>query len=392
MNKNELKYYTISFVLLIILAIVEYSKPRPVDWRQTYDYSHKIPYGAYIFRNTLDEIFPNGNIEENKNTVYEYYNSNIKKKRNYIFLTFNLEVDVNEVNTLFKLVEEGNNVFIAAEYISDTLASLLNIDYTNILVDYIKYDSIIFTNDNFKQKQFSFITDKIDFNSLTKFDTANATVLAHTVKNKAVFIKQSINEGNFFLFFAPQVFTNYSMVTLKNYRAAFNALSYMPDFDVVLCNYYKPYKTENTSVFKYIFQNPSLRHAFNVFMYSFLIYFLLHLKRRQRIIPVLTAHRNTTLDFAYTLGRLYYKSKNNKDIILKKFNYFNEFLISKYYLSFFETELLDCQKIAEKTGVPINTVEALCAAQRNIKNEKNISDEQLLALNKHFEDFYNNAQ
>lgn len=392
MKKNEIKYYSITILLLIILFIVEYSKPRPVDWRETYDYSHKIPYGSFVFRQTLEDIFPSSEIYENKNTVYEFYNSNPKKKRNYIFLTFSFDIDNNEIKTLNKLVQEGNNVFIAAEHISDSLSSSLNVEYDYSFSLKSNDDSIIFTNKNFNKKNFRFNTDKINFNVFNSFDSAKYIVLAENHKGNPVFLRKKYNEGNFFLISSPAIFTNYSMITLKNYQAAYNALSYLPDYDIVLCDYYKPYKQENRSVFKYIFQNPNLRNAYNVFFVSFIIYFLFNIKRRQRIIPVLKPLRNTTLDFVYTLGRLYYKSKNNKDIVLKKFKYFNDYLTTKYYLSFFDAEDKDIELISEKTGVDANIVEALRAAQRNINKVENISDQQLLLLNKNFEEFYKTAK
>ncbi|MEJ7677787.1 MAG: hypothetical protein WKG06_07955 [Segetibacter sp.] len=61
-----------------------------------------------------------------------------------------------------------------------------------------------------------------------------------------------------------------------------------------------------------------------------LLYVLFEMKRRQRIIPVITPLKNSTLDFVKTVASVYYNEKDNNGIADKKVNYFLEFVRSRF--------------------------------------------------------------
>ncbi len=54
-----------------------------------------------------------------------------------------------------------------------------------------------------------------------------------------------------------------------------------------------------------------LKWAFWMLLLLFLIVFLFESKRRQRLVPVIGALRNTSLDFVKTIRRLYYQRRDN---------------------------------------------------------------------------------
>ena len=115
-------------------------------------------------------------------------------------------------------------------------------------------------------------------------------------------------------------------------------------------------------------------------------------KRKQRIIPIIQPPQNMSLEFARTLGRLYFNSGNNRDIALKKFSYFCDYLRSKFYLKNISGDEEFCKHLAERSGVNIDTVKNIFKYANSIKNKANTFDEDLIFFNSMIEEFYNKTK
>lgn len=390
-NKN-LKYYIFIGILLLILIFVEYSKPQPIDWRETYSHEDKIPFGTYVLFNTIQDLFPNNKIEVNNRTVYEFTTRNPNSIINYIFITDIFEITNTDIEALKSFVEKGNTAFIAANYIADSLQNNLNIKITNNFDLMNKSLKFNFHNQKFTQKTFKYYDIKFQNFYFSEIDTLNTIILASDSLNNPIFIKQKFGKGYFYLCTQPKAFTNYSLITHKNYKFAYNALSYLPETDIIWENYYKPFKNDDRSVFEYIFSNYSLRYAFYILIIGIIIFMLSSAKRNQRIIPVIEPLQNFTVDFVKTLGRVYYKSKNHKDICIKKFTYFNEYLFSNYHIKTSDIENVNFDEIAEKTGVDSESISKIFITYRNILKENSINNEQLGMFNMLIDKFYNQSK
>jgi hypothetical protein len=112
------------------------------------------------------------------------------------------------------------------------------------------------------------------------------------------------------------------------------------------------------------------------------------MKRRQRVIPVITPLRNSTLDFVNTVAGVYFNDKDNRSIADKKVSHFLEFVRSRFNIA---TQTLDEDFIGQlhrKSGVDkddvVNLVELLSA----LPIEKRVTDTTLLNLDRHIDHFY----
>jgi hypothetical protein len=116
------------------------------------------------------------------------------------------------------------------------------------------------------------------------------------------------------------------------------------------------------------------------------------MKRRQRVIPVITPLRNTTLDFIKTVSSVYFNQKDNSSIASKKINYFLEFVRQRFYL---QTQHLDenfIQQLSRKSGVEKANVDYLVQLVGEVNSGYAVSDKLLLTLNHQIENFYKQAQ
>jgi hypothetical protein len=119
-----------------------------------------------------------------------------------------------------------------------------------------------------------------------------------------------------------------------------------------------------------------------------LVYVFFEIKRRQRIIPVITPLRNSTLDFIKTVATVYLQQKDNNSIALKKIAYFLEFIRSRYFLP---TTIVDenfIEQLSRKSGVQKDEVNKLFDMVADVQLSPRVSDNQLLMLNHNIDQFY----
>ncbi len=393
-NKKDLIYYALLLIIIGGMIAWEIYKPKPVDWSVYYEQEKKEPYGTYALYKALPDLFSaDSKIKTEDRTLYEqsYYESPFET--NFIFITNKFTLPEQELRLLLNYVDDGNTVFIAADDFDELLSAELGF---KIQSDFsFGKDSIElnFTNKHLKEKQNYIFRKTYGDRYFEQSKEENFTILALRNNNRPVFIRKKWGEGYFYLHLHPEVFTNYALVTQSNDTYAYKALSYLPsEYDVIWDEYYKPHQSKENSHLKYVMKNPGLKNAYRLSLLLLIIYSLFTAKRRQRIIPVIKPFKNTTLEFAETVGRLYYHSKNHKDIALKIYNYWQEHLRQFYYLSNDDIQLKYHEKIAEKTGASKNNIKKILSMIQQIENAQKINNDTLGKFNNLIEDFYNEAK
>ena len=117
---------------------------------------------------------------------------------------------------------------------------------------------------------------------------------------------------------------------------------------------------------------------------------LIESKRRQRPIPIVEPLRNTTLDFARTIGLLYYQQGDHRDLANKKITHFGDFLRQRLYLPPLQLERDYYQLVAQKSEQPLADIEAIFRLIVQVRTQASIEPETLLDLNRRIDNFYRN--
>ncbi len=392
MQRKDIKYYAIIIIVLIVMIIMEVTKPKELDWTVNLEKNSKLPYGSYVMYNTLEDIFPGQKISVNNLSIYEISQyKEIPENKNIIYITTKFNPDKLDTESLLLFAEAGNNIFISANSFSDDFSDTMDIATESKFLNFP--DSVIHSFENIKIKTDNGYSYNRAFTTyeFSDFDTTNVTVLGE--RNGIInFIKIPYGHGNIFINIQPIAFTNYAMITEDNSEYVYKALSYLPVRDVIWDEYYKPNKKRDETPLRYIFQNISLKTAYFLILIALLIYMLFTAKRRQRVIPVIKPFKNTSLEFIETIGRLYYHKKNHKDIATKKYNYFLEYLRTKYYLNIKNSEEMNFEKIEEKTGASTETLKNIFKTAERIEKAAKIPIETLELFNNYIEDFYSECK
>ena len=394
-KRSKIALYIIGAVI-VFMMIAEVTKPKALNWRDSYSAADKIPLGCYILFNEL-ETFSEGEVLVSEQSVYEYLKKvDTATSKSLVFINNYISLGAEESKALMYFAVQGNTVFISGNYFYGNVLDSLNISverqYTNL---YKKESESKFTSPSL-QKNNRVFKDVIENSHFVSVDTLKTTILGTlTIKDEddyeetnANFIKVAVgdNDGQFILHTNPFAFTNYHLMDDKEDYAA-TVLSYLPKQQIIWDNNYKSGRKVITSPLRYILQNSALKWAFYISMFGLILFVIFRGKRVQRIIPVINKLENSTVDFTRTIGELYYQHGDFTNIINKKIEYFLEFTRTNYYLDTNQLNPNFIDKLAAKSSNTKESTKTLIDYLVFLKSKKQHTEQELIELNKKIEHF-----
>lgn len=390
--KKDWKYLLYIGAAFGIFILLKLASPKKYDWTITYSHSDKNPYGAFALSEILPSIFQGQEIHHSNLTMYEIKDS-LKQKDNVLIVSSSFSADKEDSDVILNHVDNGGTVLISAQYFwghfSDTLG-ISTYDY------FFKGQDILGRKDTAALRftglkmdttaEYYYRRDNIH-NYFSRFDSTLTTVIAKNDRGMPVTIRLKWGKGSFILNCTPLIFTNIYLLSRDNHEFIATTLSYLDKSPVQWTEYYHLGRMESKTPLRFILSNESLRWAYYITIISILIFIVFEMKRKQRIIPVITPLANTTLEFVGTIGNLYYQSAEHKNIADKKINFLMDQIRTKYWLN---TNVLDehfIVTLTKKSGKPEEDVRALMNSISAVQAKDKISSEELIDINKKIEKF-----
>ena len=387
-------YFILSFVGLALYLTAQYYEPKPTNWKPTYLKEDKIPFGLYLLHQQIRDLFPHTSIEIARKPVSDILNEKTFDKTAYLLVASTVDMDSLDYRKLKQFMERGNNVFIAAFNLSEFLRDTLNLDlraYDN------KNDGkgipINFSSPSLRLKS-SYRFDKgLGNQYFYKLDTTRAVVLGKNAGGRANFVKYTFGKGALYILPNPQLLCNYSLINPAGADYAAKALSYLQEVNTLIWDEYNTVGDEDAqSPLSVIFKYDSIRWAYYLALSGLIIFVFFEMKRRQRIIPIIEAPKNSSVEFVEVVGKVYYQQRDNRDIADKKIAYVLEYIRNNYRL---KTTVLDEElqhALSVRSGIPEETLARLLKCMKDLQNSAIVSDHQLIELNKLIEQFYKKVQ
>jgi predicted nucleic acid-binding protein len=168
-------------------------------------------------------------------------------------------------------------------------------------------------------------------------------------------------------------------------------MSYIPhDIESVIWDdHYRHSNRKNDyAALKVFMGDVHLRYALYLALLAFGLLLFSEVKRRQRIVPVITPVQNSSLDFVQTIGRLYHQRKDNRNLAEKMIVNFKEFVRTKYTL---DTNFLNekfIETLSYKSGIAQAEIQQLIYTMHAVAIDIDLSDANLMAFNRQLEKFY----
>ena len=390
MNLKNTKIPVIYIVLILISVaaffLVEWLTPKPVSWRTTYSPDDKMPYGTYVIYHQLQDLFPGKSVEVNRKSYYELLHGT-RIHNTLIVINRDFYIDKSSLDALLNYVAAGNEVFISALYFAPQLADTLGFEMKPVFSIAGKNKQLTLAGDTAVTQVEKTINSEF-YNSFRKTgDKENFEILGRYGTEDVNFIRFKIGKGTLYLHSTPMAFTNYYILKGITRDYTEKVFSMLKVNDVTWDNYVRRNKFLDRSDLMFIRSNPALRSAFYVAVIWLALFMFFYGKRRQQTVPVITPVKNTTLDFADTISRLYLQQHKHKDIAAKQIRYFKDYIRLYYHLHpDFKNEQFK-KSLALRAGKTESETEELLAFIDTISNKNVVSASELLLLNKKIEDF-----
>lgn len=328
--KSNLRFGVIMMIgALLLMGIIQAGKKTPINWNKTYNPNHTQPYGTYVFKHELKNLFQKKTkVTEIRETVYSYFSSNqiVPENQSFLYIgnTFSIGKEGNK--QLFSFVKQGGTAFIAAEEFDQSFLDSLQLDNEVFSAyragqGFEEYDTYL----GLYKTQQRVVYDKLEtpklFNELNpETTTMLGSLLIHSMVAPN-FVRVRYGTGEFFVHLAPEVFTNYYLLKKEPFSLAAHSIQYLEGKSILW--YDGLYNIdESRTPLRVILTKPALRTAWYILLVSLLFLLIFRSRREQRAIPILLPEENKSVEFAKTIGSVYYENGHPDDMIAKKIHYF----------------------------------------------------------------------
>lgn len=375
-------------------------KAKKIDWTPTFKKTESKPYASMALFNLMEDLFPEKDIIlRTKIAPKDSLLQSLGKKYNLFFAHKQMDSDAEFSSALYFFVSGGGEAFIATTQFDYHFSELLG----DISIGYESYGSknltIQFTNPKLQTSSSYNYPNIQAYHYFTNYNKEECTVLALDNEDRPILIKVPIGNGHFYLCSVPLIFTNFGMIDKKNHEVIAKSLSYLPLRDVLWedlpswefnrrNNGNKNDSPEGIKELAFLKKHDSLWWAFLLACASVLAFIIFRAKREQRAIPILERPVNTSVEFAQTIGRLYFNHQDHKNLAEKKILYLFDFIRNQLQIPIqdtFDKTLID--KIAQKAAIPEDEVSNLFKHIQDIKSKGQISAEELAQTNTLINDF-----
>lgn len=395
---NKSKIYLAAFLFVVFGFIyLETIKKKPVNWFPSYVAKHKMPYGTFVLKQELKNLFPDVKIKDIAIPPYTFL-ADSTEVGTYVFIDEALNFGDAEFLRLMEFVKRGNDVFISTHGMNiDTL----NFETEELLSGNFEENIFFKLKNKAFNREYSFDRPMVN-QVFTKMDTVNTTILGITGYSNSEgertegginFVKHRYGKGTFYLHTFPELFTNYNILKSPNQQHTANVLSYIKsDKPILWDSYYKTGKSKISSPIYYLLNSKYLKWAYYMALIGVLFFIIFEGKRKQRNIPIITPLKNQTIAFTQTIANMYFEKQEHKNIAEHKISYLLEFVRLKLHIPTSKIDDTFYNFVASRSGNSYEDVEKLFKFCDEIHLKNQISNEELIQLNKMIEEFKKTTQ
>ena len=400
MNRAEKGVLIGTVVVVLLILLLEAIAPREPDWRDSFSAYKREPYGCALVVDRLTDLFPAG-VTLVHDPVYLTAQERLKDSTtapvNHLFIDGDHQLDALDLEHLMRMVERGDQAFIAAKWwwqsrLLDTLG--LSVRYESGDFEQV-WNEGLGTFERVDTTTFRFTCWPLNQDSAAQFtkpefeyvigsyEPQRTQILATDDRDNAVLVRIPHGKGWFYITTAPNAFTNYALLKAGERRFMEGALSLLPkDRPVLWDEFYKVGRRERSTPLRFVLSSPALKRAYWGAIALLMLTIFVHARRRQRAVPEREPLRNTSREFAETIGRLYFFKGDHPDLPKKMCLYIEEEVRQKLYLrrTVWDEETLE--HIAQRTGLPLEQWQSAARLLHHYETAAAVSEQQLLQLNK----------
>ncbi|HTJ50635.1 MAG TPA: DUF4350 domain-containing protein [Cyclobacteriaceae bacterium] len=418
MKKNNNLIIIILFACLGVLLVLYFTfnnqNKKRYQWLETYKSTSDQPYGTQFIQKLLENYRPGQKfILNNKKSLQTLLDTTVlKTKTDYVLIGQDIYLNEADKKALLNFIHSGNDAFIATVNLPFDIIDSIFTSECDREIFLVKNDTLAVTLNFYNTKlktpkgfSYSYRYGKADqnyfWNALNPEifcdSTQSITPLGYINPNKVNFFRFSFGKGHLYIHSNPLVFTNYFLVKPDKADYASSVFSHLHGESIIWDEFSKSaFSTKNNapeiSPLSYILQHESLRYAWWLMLASAILYTVFAAKRKQRVIPVLEAKANTSLEFVNMISVLHFQSGNPKDIARKKVKYFLYFIKVKYGVHTQSLTEGHLNRLAEKSKVNLADLKLILDEFNHVEHQPYYNQDRLVDLYNALEKFYKHCK
>ena len=322
-KQSQKSGYTRTYIILFALGAGLFScDDQPVDWEENYKTNKRTPYGLYVLSKELETMKPGFlKVEKVNQEVHHYFSSRryeyqyqVGLDHNYTFFYIDKHAKMQKYaiqSVLDDFVYFGNQAFVSVNNMPKAFFEHANIELVSDLVfsDRIKY-SVVGDDKKYAMDRV-FDIEYFVINDAEMVLPLGYVEVPGSNEKRCNFLAYAYGDGLVFLHASPEMFTNYSFLSLNNSQYVESVFGYLHRNKILwFNNYNNERKDDEYSLLSYIMSQPGLKAAWYMLWLILLLFALTKVKRTQRIIPIVQAKKNFSVDYARRMAEFHVLEKN----------------------------------------------------------------------------------
>lgn len=415
MKNGRLYLLLILFSVAVLYLYFQFAgkDPERYNWNRTFNDGTHEPYDFGAFRDLLRHS-TRGKFIELNSFEKQLTPSDGSEGNTYLFAGQYCFLSRKKIDSLLTFASYGNRVFIISEGLPDTLLEVLGTRDRQPL--FRKMDmsevSIGLSGQGFAQEyKFAFRSferrtaecpwfylemEKRDIHTY-RVDKPDSITALGTVNDQLNFAGFEYGAGTFYLLSSPVLFTNYALRTEIGFRYADRVMDNLTSGDV----YYdaearipypdaEPVARHSEAPLSFILSQPALKTAWYIFLATCVIFVVYKSRRMQRIVPVISEKRNTSLAFIDSLSGMYETKADHAataEIIMQQLQIF---IRMEFGLQISPDNKNSIALLAKRSGVAESNIENIYNYYEQVFKNSTVrrGHEALMELHARVQNFY----
>ena len=388
------------------------------NWNPSLTKGNKQPYQLDVFYSLIPELNTSQKPVENK-IPFRQTAFKSKKHYNYIFAASAMYMSEEDADSLIAFIGKGNTAFISAATFPEELLNKLRPadpdtipegEYYGITVhDYMYADQNAYKvhfagkpdsyNFKFLQKygyesyRWGALHDSIQIKTLYPF-----TPLAGSKELGWSYSSFQIGKGKLYLHTVPVTLANIYLCTPKGLQYMNQLLADLPAGELIIDHYHHVSRRDENGRHKsntplsYLLTQAPLRWTWYLGLILTVIFVFFYSKRKSAPIPLLYKVKNTSVEYAQTIGLLYQTRKQHKEIISLKMRHLKHFIKDRYRLIENNNPEAYTTQLAKLSGIEEEKILKIMTQGSILERKPAIADIDMVNFQKQVDEFYKNCK
>ncbi|MCB0431315.1 MAG: DUF4350 domain-containing protein [Flavobacteriales bacterium] len=401
----------VAVVVLFVLFIRQFT-PK-YQWHESYDDTANQPYATKVLHEWIKKDYT---VRDVQNVTRDVDTSACNTS--YVFIGYSYFTDSLATDRLLSYVNKGNDVFLATNTYPE---EFLRHVFGDLPSDQILYSAerdtsidIRFTDAAYRHEKSCRFThleisrpvyydwNYIEFDDFTEFISESYPIeILGKFKNRQFvnFVRLPYGKGYIYLHTNPIIFTNYHLLTEDGFRYTERVLGYLKS-DRIYWDRISHNPSDNsgdatntTNPLRFLFSHRSLKTGWYMTCGLILLYLFFGSKRRQRVIPILPANNNASIEYAKAVGTLYFQQGSPKLMAEEIILLFNNYLRNRYRIDTKLERKPLVEQVATRSGLSVKDVDRIYKHLFAIRyGQSGTYVDDLSKLNQAIEHFYKNCK